>query len=122
MTTLHRRTAGPLAAAGDRRTRRGAEPMAALLLALMALVGFLAMTGAASGRSPAAGPPAVETDDVGARIVIGPGETPWEALKEHAPEGAAHPAFVHEVLQVNDVDARHLRPGDVLVVPRSALR
>lgn len=56
----------------------------------------------------------------GAAVVLGEGETAWEALRPHVPDGAAHEVFVHEVLQANDVDARELRPGDVLVVPGEA--
>lgn len=52
-----------------------------------------------------------------ATVTLGKGETVWEALRPHAPEGIRYEVFVHEVMRANDVDARELRPGDVVVVP-----
>ena len=89
--------------------------MAAVAMVATVAAGALALSpGTAAGHaSPGAG----EVTTGYAQIVIGPGETAWEALKPHAPEEAHHTVFVHEVLRANDVDARSLRPGDVLAVP-----
>lgn len=55
--------------------------------------------------------------DAAVTVTLGEGETAWEALKPHTPDGVRHEVFVHEVVRANGVDARELRPGDVLVVP-----
>lgn len=134
--------AGPLA----RRRRHGAGPstggsaparaggVIGLVLVALVVVGAVGVVGSSSGYGAdpgtgaggsepvAAGGQAGEAMGGGAAatVTLGEGETAWEALRSHAPDGVRHEVFVHEVVRANGVDARELRPGDVLVVPREA--
>lgn len=93
-----------------RRTARG------LLLSTLAAALVIAVAGAAGGQGGGAADAAAGAARSEA-VAIGESETAWEALKPHTPDGTAHEVFVHEVLRANEVDARELRPGDVLRVP-----
>lgn len=114
------RLAQPAAAAARRRMTA-----LAVLVVIVAAGGLAMTTGAAAGPSAEVG---VEADRVAAvageavEVVLGPGETAWHALEPYRPEGVDHAAFVHEVLAANDVDARTLRAGEVLIVPDDAGR
>jgi hypothetical protein len=92
--------------------RRGGQGLAALVALVLAAALLVAVAEAAGGRSD--GVADAEAREV---VAVGEGETAWEVLKPHTPEGTAHEVFVHEVLRANEVDARELRPGDVLLVP-----
>lgn len=115
------------------RPERLVQPAAAAarrrMTALVVLVATVAAGGLAMTTGAAAGPSAeVEADQAAAvageavEVVLGPGETAWHALEPYRPEGVDHAAFVHEVLAANDVDARTLRAGEVLIVPDDAGR
>lgn len=123
------------ATAADPARAGGAIPWVVLVLAVVGAVGVVGTAGgggadvatAAGGSAPlaagdegggaAVGEPSGEAS-AAATVTLGEGETAWEALKPHTPAGMRHEVFVHEVVQANGVDARELRPGDVLVVPR----
>ncbi len=110
----------------------------AVVFAVVVVVGAVGVVGSGSGRGTDFGGVAdgaasaaaqARSDEVGgepggagtaATVTLGEGETAWEALRPHAPEGTRYEVFVHEVMRANDVDARELRPGDVVVVPGEA--
>lgn len=101
----------------------GAVLWAVIALAVVVAVGVVGsgsgqgagVATAAGGSTPVAAGGA--TGGAAATVTLGEGETAWEALKPHTPDGVRHEVFVHEVVTANGVDARQLRPGDVLVVP-----
>lgn len=109
-----------------RPTVRGLLVAAVVAAALGAAIGAALVSSSAEAASAASGglfaeqtTPEPAGDDAGrdgVRVVLGPGETAWEALRAHAPAGVDHREFVVGVLRANDVDARDLRPGDVLWV------
>lgn len=120
-------------------SRAGAGGMALLVVLAIGVIGAVGVVGSASGHDAAlsrvadgAGPAAADearpsqarADSAGAgtaaTVTLGQGETVWEALRPHAPGDTRYEVFVHEVMQANDVDARELRPGDVVVVPDDA--
>lgn len=119
-------------------SRAGAGGTVLLVVLAIGVIGAVGVVGSASGHGaalsrvadeagPAAGearPSQARADSAGAgtaaTVTLGQGETVWEALRPHAPDDTRYEVFVHEVMQANDVDARELRPGDVVVVPDDA--
>lgn len=118
---------GAAASTGAHPVRAGGAALWALIaLAVVVAVGVVGsgsghgagVATAAGGSTPVvAGGEPTATGGAAATVTLGEGETAWEALKPHTPEGMRHEVFVHEVVRANGVDARELRPGDVLVVP-----
>lgn len=121
--------------------RAGAGGMALLVVIAVGVIGVVGVVGSGSGHgaalsggvadgaAPAAAAAGARPRQVGdepagvgaaATVTLGRGETAWEALRPHAPDGTRYEVFVHEVMRANDVDARELRPGDVVVVPGEA--
>lgn len=99
-----------------RRRRMATATLACALSAMLIALGGLSSGGdGASAQAGAIGPTAGRATT---SVVVESGETAWEALEPHRPAGVDHAVFVHEVMSLNDVDARRLRPGDVLQVPR----
>lgn len=121
-----------------RPDRAGAGGLALLVVLAVGVIGAVGVVGSSSGHGAAlsgvadgAAPAAAEARSsqvrdeaagagTAATVTLGQGETVWEALRSHAPEDTRYEVFVHEVLRANDVDARELRPGDVVVVPGEA--
>lgn len=90
----------------------------ATVSAMLLAVGGVATDGdGASAKAGAARAPSAEPATT--PVVVEADETAWEALAPHRPAGVDHAVFVHEVMRLNDVDARKLRPGDVLRVPQT---
>lgn len=131
-----RSRAGGRPGRGCGRARPGGMALVVVLaLGIIGLVGVVgsgsghgaALGGVADGAAPAAAgarPSQVGDEPAGvgaaATVTLGRGETAWEALRPHAPDDTRYEVFVHEVMRANGVDARELRPGDVVVVPGEA--
>lgn len=64
----------------------------------------------ASPRSGASG---------GRIVVVADGETLWELVLPHAPEGSDPHAWIAEVAEHNGIDPGHVQPGDALRIPPS---
>lgn len=100
----------------DARRRLSTFVVAAAVPLMLLAVGGVGIDGdGASARAGAAG--ASATERATTPVVVEAGESAWEALRPHRPAGVDHAVFVHEIMSFNDVDARELRPGDVLRVP-----
>lgn len=87
-----------------------------LLAVLLGVVGLaLAGAGGVLARETAAAP-ALSTD--GATVVVGPGETVWDAVGPWLPSGGSRHAYVAEVVALNDIDPAAVTAGTALSLPR----
>ena len=50
-------------------------------------------------------------------VVVGPGDTLWEIADQLAPDGADLRLVVRELVAVNQLESKVLRPGQVLAFP-----
>ncbi len=82
----------------------------ALGLALVLLVGALLWMFQPQAVS-ASGPSEAKT------VVVRPGDTLWEIADQLAPDGADLRLVVRELVAVNGLQSKVLRPGQVLAVP-----
>lgn len=129
---LHRPTQRPVGARPTARQRRQRAAVLALA-ALVSIVGLaLLMVG---GDSPARlgvqaeavravpqpRPLVIHPGEAGAgdatAVVIGAGQSVWEAVAPYAPENASMHEWVARVLQINDLDARAVPAGTVVRLP-----
>ena len=86
--------------------------VAALLVLMVTVVGVLTLLAPNSGATPAHQPDPV-------LVVVGPGDTVLELVRPHVPAGQDPRAYAADVLRESGLDARAVRPGAVLRLPRS---
>jgi hypothetical protein len=89
--------------------RRRLVALAALVLTLAGLFTLLAPD---SGAQPSHEPPSLV-------VVVGEGETVLGVVRPHTPQGEDARAYAARVLDGAGLDARTVRPGTVLRLPRS---
>ena len=90
-----------------RRRRLGAA-----LVLVLTIVGLLTLLAPDSGAAPVREPAPL-------LLVVGPGDTVLELVRPHVPVGEDPRGYAAEVLRASGLDARAVRPGAVLRLPRS---
>jgi hypothetical protein len=80
-------------------------------LALLVVVAGALLIGA-RGPAGASVPRAEE-----AVVVVGPGETVWDLVAPHVPEGVDRAVYAAEVVAANDLDPQRITPGTAVRLP-----
>jgi nucleoid-associated protein YgaU len=103
------RPTGPSARDAVRLTARG-RLVVAVLLAVLAVVALLAVTGPAGATASGSGA-------VAERVTVRPGETLWQIARRAAP-GADPRATIARIQEMNALESSSVQAGRVLLVPR----
>ena len=94
-----------------RLTRRGRAVVLGLLVLVASLASAVLFTTASRAEEVPAGPPPT--------IVVRPGDTLWDIAARELPAGDGQRA-VAELRRLNGLSSSVVRPGDVLILPRTA--
>lgn len=87
-----------------------------MIVALGGVACVLLLTGV--GGEPASSSAAADPQGGEVVVVATEGDTLWNLALPHAPEGADPHAWLAEVAEHNDLDARALRPGAPVRIPQ----
>ncbi|WP_250027151.1 LysM peptidoglycan-binding domain-containing protein [Paractinoplanes maris] len=93
-----------------RLTRRGRAVVLGLLVVLASLASAVLFTTASRAEQPPAGPPP--------SVVVQSGDTLWDIAARSVPAGDGQ-AAVEELRRLNGLSSYGVRPGDVLILPRT---
>lgn len=120
------RRAGRAGAAGRAATRHSPQRARRrrVALALLAVVTIALLTGGAAAGTEAGGDPATalrpgpDAARAGGRVlVLSEGETLWDVVLPHTPEGVDPAVFVARVVAANGLDPRSVPPGTLVRLP-----
>lgn len=92
------------------RLKKRAKNILLICMVVFVIYSYISLTGLLEGE-------AFGSTDTSSRIVVKEGDTLWGLAKKYGPENQDIRKTVFEIKKINNITARYIKPGEVLIMP-----